>query len=379
MALKLKLEGLKVPEATPQNIAVALACCVVAQPVYAGLKQTVVFFASLTGRQQARIDKYNEMHADDKAGLKGRNEDYTTLVDSYYDLATDFYEWGWGSSFHFATKMAHENFAESIRRHEHYLAGRLGVSPGQHVLDCGCGIGGPARNIHRFTGAKITAVTLNQAQVNRGNVLCRKEGVAGMVELVQGDFMKLPFPDNTFDAVFAIESTCHAPDRNGVYSEIMRVLKPGGTFACYEWCLTDKYDASSEFHRKIKKDIEVGDGLPDIVHTSVCTKALQDVGFELIEARDVAQDQGFCIDAGDPWYMPLTPSWHPLKWPRFQFNPIMFRLMPVILSFFELIRLVPQGTKNTQVMLQAGGVGCANGGITGCFTPMWLMVGKKLK
>jgi ubiquinone/menaquinone biosynthesis C-methylase UbiE len=37
--------------------------------------------------------------------------------------------------------------------------------------------------------------------------------------------MKLPFPDNHFDAVFAIESTCHAPDRSGVYSEIMRVLK----------------------------------------------------------------------------------------------------------------------------------------------------------
>ena len=53
-------------------------------------------------------------------------------------------------------------------------------------------------------------------------------------ELVQGDFMKLP------DAVFAIESTYHAPDRVGVYSEIHRVLKPGGTFACYEWRLADK-------------------------------------------------------------------------------------------------------------------------------------------
>ena len=51
---------------------------------------------------------------------------------------------------------------------------------------------------------------------------------------MQGDFMKLP------DAVFAIESTYHAPDRVGVYSEIHRVLKPGGTFACYEWCLADK-------------------------------------------------------------------------------------------------------------------------------------------
>jgi len=76
-------------------------------------------------------------------------------------------------------------------------------------------------------------------------------------------------------------------------------------------------------------------------------------------------------------YTPLTPSWHPLKWPRFQFNPVMYFLMPKILAFFELIRLVPSGTKHTQVMLQAGGIGCAGGGATGCFTPMWLMVGKK--
>ena len=83
------------------------------------------------------------------------------------------------------------------------------------------------------------------------------------------------------------------------------------------------------------------------------------------------------LDGGDPWDMPLVPSWHPLKWPRFQFNPVMYFLMPKILSFFELIRLVPAGTSKTQVMLQAGGVGCAEGGITGAFTPMWLMVAKK--
>lgn len=50
--------------------------------------------------------------------------------------------------------------------------------------------------------------------------------------------------------------------REGVYSEIYRVLKPGGVFACYEWCLTDKYDASNEKHRKIKKQIEVTQLLP---------------------------------------------------------------------------------------------------------------------
>ena len=47
--------------------------------------------------------------------------------------------------------------------------------------------------------------------------------------------MNLPFPENHFDGVYAIEATCHAPRREGVYSEIFRVLKPGQVFACYEW------------------------------------------------------------------------------------------------------------------------------------------------
>ena len=186
--------------------------------------------------------------------------------------------------------------------------------------------------------------------------------------------MALPFEAGTFDGVYAIEATCHAPDRAKCYGEIFRVLKPGATFACYEWCLTDKYDGSDE-HKKLKKDIEVGDGLPDLCHTSVCTQALKDAGFEIVETRDCAVDG--MLDGGEPWYTPLTASWHPLKWPRFQFNPVMFALMPLILKFFELVRLVPAGTAKTQVMLQAGGVGCATGGATGSFTPMWLMVAKK--
>merc|ERR1719229_1878623 len=264
---------------------------------------------------------------------------------------------------------------QSILRHEYFLAGRLGVSKGATILDCGCGIGGPARNIARFTGADIKAVTINQFQVNRGNTISTREGIRDQVELIQADFMQLPFEDASFDGVYAIESTCHAPDRAKVYGEILRVLKPGGVFACYEWCLTDRYDADSAEHRRIKRDIEVGDGLPDLVHTSICTKALKDSGFEVLEARDFMQDGH--LGGGEPWHMPLVPSWNPTKWPRFQFNPVMFKLMPLILRAFELVGLVPQGTVKTQVMLQAGGVGCAQGGVTGSFTPAWLMVGRK--
>lgn len=365
-----------VPEINAVTVVTAVAAISLVKPVYAGVKQTVVFIGSLSSsKKHGRIGKYNDLH--NKEGAGEREEEYTELVDSYYDLATEFYEWGWGTSFHFATRFSFENFRQSILRHEYYLAGKLQVPKGAKILDCGCGVGGPARNIARFTGCNVTAVTLNQYQVDRGNLLCRREGVDDLVTLVQADFMKLPFPDNSFDGVFAIESTCHAPDRIGVYKEIFRVLKPGAVFACYEWCLTDKYDGTNEVHKKCKKDIEVGDGLPDIWTTDRVTKKLEEAGFALLEARDVMTDTGKHIDEGAPWYRPLTPSWSPLEWPRFQFNPVMFRLMPLILGFFELIRLVPKGTKETQVMLQAGGIGCETGGATGIFTPAWLMVGRK--
>jgi len=354
-------------------VAAGLACAVSSPAIFRGLKLTATFVKRLTGSRQARIDAYNALHEEEDASK--RNADYQALVDSYYDLATTFYEWGWGSCFHFADRRGAESFSQSLARHEYYLASRLAVSSGARVLDCGCGVGGPARNIARFTRAEVTGITLNQFQVDRANALSQQEKVDHLVNVVQGDFMALPFEDDSFDAVYAIEATCHAPDRAKCYAEILRVLKPGGFFACYEWCLTDAYDPDSARHRKLKKDIEVGDGLPDLVHTSVCSAALADAGFALVETRDCALDGG--LDGGEPWYTPLTPSWNPLKWPRFQFNPIMFYLMPKILKAAEFLRLVPDGTAKTQVMLQAGGIGCADGGVTGAFTPMWLMVGQK--
>mmetsp|Transcript_31385 Transcript_31385/g.94165 ORF Transcript_31385/g.94165 Transcript_31385/m.94165 type:complete len:377 (-) Transcript_31385:60-1190(-) len=364
----------KLAQDHPTAAAVGAALTLVATPSIArGVKLTATFLSSLsTSKKHGRIDGYNALQEGEDAAE--RNDQYAALVDSYYDLATEFYEWGWGACFHFADRRGRETFTQSLLRHEYYLASRLALSAGAKVLDCGCGIGGPARNIARFTRAQVTGITINQFQVDRGNALCESEGVAHLAKLVQGDFMALPFGDATFDGVYAIEATCHAPDRAKCYSEILRVLKPGASFACYEWCLTDAYDGSDR-HKKLKKDIEVGDGLPDLVHTSVCTKALVDAGFELVECRDCAEDG--LLDGGEPWHTPLLPSWNPFVWPRFQFNPVMFFIMPKLLTFFELVRLVPAGTSKTQVMLQAGGVGCADGGVTGAFTPMWLMVAKK--
>lgn len=329
------------------------------------------------------IDTYNSLHDDNQAGVEGRNAGYETLVNSYYELATLFYEWGWGQSFHFANQVGNETFDMAIKRHEYYLAGRLGVAPGEKVLDVGCGVGGPMRNIARFTRADITGVTLNEYQVIRGNELTKQAGLSATARSVQANFMKLTeklpefkfegFKENSFDGVYAIEATCHAPKREGVYEQIFKVLKPGKVFACYEWCLTDKYDKNNAFHRDIKKKIEEGDGLPDMATPEECVMALKSVGFVDVEWRDMALDERF---GGDPWWLTLWPSWNPLLF-RFQFNPIGLFVTRNMLWLMEFVRLAPSGSYKVQEMLQQGGWGCSRGGHSGTFTPMLLMVARK--
>jgi sterol 24-C-methyltransferase len=106
----------------------------------------------------------------------------------------------------------------------------MGLKPGMRVLDVGCGVGGPAREIAQFSDAQIIGVNNNQYQVDRANRHTEKAGLTGQVSFVKGDFMKLSehFGEASFDAVYAIEATVHAPSFEGVYGEILKVLKPGG-------------------------------------------------------------------------------------------------------------------------------------------------------
>jgi sterol 24-C-methyltransferase len=72
-------------------------------------------------------------------------------------------------------------------------------------------------------------------------------------------------------------------------------LKPGQVFACYEWCLTPKYDPNNEYHRLIKKKIEEGDGLPDMATQDEVVRALKAVGFEVNINKLIMMEKLFII------------------------------------------------------------------------------------
>ncbi|KAG8052162.1 hypothetical protein GUJ93_ZPchr0001g31126 [Zizania palustris] len=90
------------------------------------------------------------------------------VVNKYYDLATSFYEYGW-----------------------------------------------------------VTGLNNNEYQITRGKELNRLARVSAICDFVKEDFMEMLFSNNTFDAIYAIEATCHAPYLVGCYKEIYHVLKLG--------------------------------------------------------------------------------------------------------------------------------------------------------
>ena len=69
------------------------------------------------------------------------------LVDKFYSLVTDLYEWGWGQSFHFSRKLPNRDWAASEVAHEAWAAATIRLGPGKTALDVGCGVGGPMRTV----------------------------------------------------------------------------------------------------------------------------------------------------------------------------------------------------------------------------------------
>lgn len=120
----------------------------------------------------------------------------------YYDGATELYEYGWAQSFHFSRFYKGEAFLASLARHEHYLASQMTLRPGMRVLDVGCGVGGPAREIAQFTDCTIVGLNNNDFQIQRARKYTKKAGLENQVTFAKGDFMKLSeqFGENSFDA-----------------------------------------------------------------------------------------------------------------------------------------------------------------------------------
>jgi sterol 24-C-methyltransferase len=187
----------------------------------------------------------------------------------------------------------------------------------------------------------------------------------------------MSFPENTFDAVYAIEATVHAPSLEGVYSQIFRVLKPGGVFGVYEWLMTEDYDNDNPRHREIRLGIEIGDGISNMVKISEALEAIKAAGFELECNEDLAERP----DAR-PWYYPLDGDFSHVGtlgdiFTIARMTKFGRAMVHRFIGALEAVGLAPQGMRKTADSLAIGADALVAGGKEKLFTPMYLMVARK--
>ena len=187
----------------------------------------------------------------------------------------------------------------------------------------------------------------------------------------------MSFPQYTFDAVYAIEATVHAPSLQGVYSQIFRVLKPGGVFGVFEWLMTEKYDNDNPRHREIRLGIEQGNAISNMVKVSEALHAIQAAGFVLEHHEDLAERPDRA-----PWYYPLAGDFKHMDsvWDFFRILR-MTRLgrgtINKLVGGLEMVKLAPGGTQRTADSLAFAADCLVSGGQEKLFTPMYLMIARK--
>ena len=114
------------------------------------------------------------------------------------------------------------------------LAQRLALAAGDRVLDIGCGLGGPARQIAAHYGCHVTGIDLTPDYVDAGNALSGWLHLGDRVSLQRGDALALPFADGSFTAAYMLHVGMNISDKRALFAEVARVLRAGARFGVFD-------------------------------------------------------------------------------------------------------------------------------------------------
>ncbi len=163
---------------------------------------------------------------------------------------------------------------------------RLAIDSSTNVLEIASGAGGPALFMAEETGCLVTGVDIHDAGVEAANTRAAERGLAARATFVCADAReRLPFADGAFDALTCIDSINHLYEREGVFAEWHRVVRPGGRVL-----FTDPITVTGRLRRE---EMAVRSGsMGEFVFTPVGTneELLRAAGFGDVELEDCTRN-----------------------------------------------------------------------------------------
>ena len=191
------------------------------------------------------------------------------------------------------TEIRREAFGEEIGQYswltaDEYRAffGWLGIDGSSHVLEIASGSGGPALFMAAETGCRITGADIHEAGVAAANARAAERGLADRASFVCADARKpLPFATASFDALTCIDSINHLYEREQVFAEWHRVLKPEARLL-----FTDPITVTGRLRRE--EMITRSGSMGEFVFTpsGVNERLVRDAGFVDVRSEDVTEN-----------------------------------------------------------------------------------------
>ena len=247
------------------------------------------------------------MRANTKKGSK-RN------ILAHYDLGNDFYAAWLDPTMTYSSALfsgPQQSLQEAQLDKYRSIARNLGLKPGQHVLEIGSGWGGFAEVAAKEFGARVTSITISDAQHAYATQRMKDAGLEGRVDIVMQDYRDLT---GQFDAVASIEmfeavGEAYWP---GYFQKISDVLKPGGKAALQIITIDDKY--FEEYRRRrdfIQMYIFPGGMLPSPERLK---RETESVGMTFAVDRMFGRDYARTLDE---WAVRFDQAWDRIKGGKF--------------------------------------------------------------
>lgn len=226
------------------------------------------------------------------------------VIEHHYDVSNAFYERVLGPSMAYTCAVyphTEATLEEAQAAKFDLVARKLGLAPGQRLLDVGCGWGGMALHAAREYGVRVLAVTLSAEQAAWGREAVAAAGLEDLVEIRHQDYRDVT--ERGFDAVSSIGLLEHVGVRRyGSYFRFLRdALRPGGRMLNH--CITRPHNRRQETGAFIDRYV-----FPDGELTGVgrIVTAAQDAGLEVLHVEDLRHHYALTLR---DWCRNLVEHW----------------------------------------------------------------------
>ncbi|MGB5687075.1 MAG: methyltransferase domain-containing protein [Candidatus Electrothrix sp.] len=211
-------------------------------------------------------------------------------VESYYESCHKDYKRVWHLDRCMAMHMGFwdeetTRLRDALINENKALAEQVAITSTDHVLDAGCGVGGSAIFLAKQYGCHVTGITLSSQQVQHALHYASLHNVQDLTTFLVADYTEMPYPEASFDVIWAIESVCHAQNKKDFLQEAYRVLKKGGRLIVADG-FQAKYPLSKRESALLKRSFS-GWGVEALERDTLFDDSLNELDFINIKEQDV--------------------------------------------------------------------------------------------